>query len=232
MEEKAETRNEELGLSAGCLRVFTISGLTPSCKASSAKLLGYGDSKVEVQWTEISHEGKVLSWDEAVLDDSLWSSTLTYIVPSESITTILLQKGIDRVRWKGPGAIEDLLVGLASKQKKNTKVFSDFLVALYDRQLEPLYNIRIAPWLANKTLLRLLIDTRGSVLREMAHGMLTALGCPVPDELQSDRPALQALDVKMDDGELLASWRIDVSNTPKWTDVKVQTTTPMMIVKS
>jgi hypothetical protein len=45
--------------------------------------------------------------------------------------------------------------------------FQDFFAELWLKQLEPVYNYKIEPWLSNKTLLRLLVtDTRGSALRE------------------------------------------------------------------
>jgi hypothetical protein len=203
-------QTEEIGLTAGCLRVYRISGLTPSCNASSAKFLGYGESKLELQMAPIRGEdgtGRVMSWEDANQDDSLWSESLVYNIPAEPFATIIMQKGIDRVRWRGPGALEEVMVGLATQNKaKNTKVLRDFVEALWDRQLEPLYNMRVQPWLQNKTLLRLLIDTRGSALREAARSAITGLGLEVPTALLPDRPSLLSFEARLDDGAMLAQW--------------------------
>ena len=100
-------QTEEIGLTAGCLRVYRISGLTPSCNASTAKFLGYGESRLELQTAPIRGEdgaGRIMSWEDANHDDSLWSESLVYNIPAEPFATIIMQKGIDRVRWRGPGA--------------------------------------------------------------------------------------------------------------------------------
>ena len=58
----------------------------------------------------------------------------------------------------------------------------DFFAELWLKQLEPVYNYKIEPWLSNQTLLRLLVtDTRGSALREATRDgamKLVLLACP------------------------------------------------------
>ena len=187
---------------AGSLRIFTLSGLQASTTSMLAKKgLGYGESMVEIQYARVRDRdtGNVLCWEDAVRDEGLWSRALEYRVPEAPILTVIVNKAVDMMRHKGIPMIEAALMShFGQNKKKNTKVLKDFLEELWEKQLEPVYNYKIEPWLANKTLLRLLVtDTRGNALREATRNILRGLKVEIPPHLQRDRPCFETITIQL-----------------------------------
>jgi hypothetical protein len=58
---------------------------------------------VEIQYARVRdrNTGNVLSWEDAVQDETLWSRTLEYRVPAAPITNIIVNKAVDMMRHKG-----------------------------------------------------------------------------------------------------------------------------------
>ena len=81
--------------------------------------------QVEIQYARIRHRntGNVLSWEDAMQDETLWSRALEYRVPAAPITNIIVNKAVDMMRYKGIPMLESALVSQLGRNKKhNTKV--------------------------------------------------------------------------------------------------------------
>ena len=132
--------------------------------------------------------------DQVRRHNKLWYCT---IFRSHSILTQITSANLLR----SPKSNSDCFAAAgAQNKKKNTKVVKDFAEELWEKQLEPLYNYKIEPWLANKTLLRLLVtDTRGNALREATREVLRKLHVEIPPHLQRDRPTFESITITLAD---------------------------------
>eukprot|EP01052_Picozoa_sp_SAG31_P004736 SAG31_NODE_199_length_20573_cov_5.832129_19_plen_1292_part_00 len=196
----------------GDLRLFSLTGLIPSCTPKSAKMMGYGLSRVEVQVTGVTG----MTWGEANRpeNDRLWSSTLVYDVPKEGFFNVLTTAMVNALRFKGLASLEESIQGHMDRNRtKNAKMIKEFVEECWEK-LQPWYAYRMEPWLASHTVTQLLVDeTRETIFRNKARSLLRALSVSIPAPLQCDKPMIAAAQVCLEDGTVLMEWTANAGLT-------------------